>query len=393
MGKLDHISAGFTAVLVGYTSAIIIVIQAATSLGANEGQIESWLLALGLVMGLSSVFLSWSFKLPILIAWSTPGAALLITFDGAYTLAQATPAFVITGLLIALTGLIKPLNQALSSIPTNLASAMLAAILLPFCINAFTPSMSSPEIFFCMFAAFLISKVYFPKYAMLAILVVGASVSALLGEFQVSKLAFTLASPQFMGWDWDLGAVINISLPLYVITMLSQNLPGFAMLKNFQYQPPTKPILVTTGLANSLFAPIGGFSVNLAAITAAICMNESVDPKPERRYHASISAGLFYLVAGLWGTTVVSLFLALPSAVTTVLAGFALLGTLSMCLKKSLAEGDNDAAMLTLLITLSGVNLFGIDATLWGLVAGLVWIKIKRYQQASLVKHPAKQPG
>ncbi|MGR5269272.1 benzoate/H(+) symporter BenE family transporter [Vibrio astriarenae] len=384
MLKLDHITAGLAAVIVGYTSAIIIVIQAAQALGATSSQIESWLLALGLSMGVGSFVLSYYYKIPILIAWSTPGAALLITLEGGYSIAQATPAFVVTGVMIALTGLIRPLNKALSSIPPHLASAMLAAILLPFCINAFTPIAHQPLLFFTMFVSFIVAKVLFPKFAMLTLLIVGTGYSMLFSQFEVASLSFDIARPEFMGWQWDHNAIINIAVPLYVLTMLSQNLPGFVMLKNYDYPTPTQPILVTTGLANALFAFIGGFSLNLAAITASLCMNESVDKQPQKRYLAAMCGGVFYIIAGLWGTAVVSLFMALPKEVSQMLAGLALLGTLTLCLKKSLAEADSEPALITFLITLSGVSIFGLNSTLLGLTAGWLYMIVKRREVAPL---------
>ncbi|MDN2483385.1 benzoate/H(+) symporter BenE family transporter [Vibrio agarivorans] len=384
MLKLDHITAGLAAVIVGYTSAIIIVIQAAQALGATSSQIESWLLALGLSMGVGSFVLSYYYKIPILIAWSTPGAALLITLEGGYSIAQATPAFVVTGVMIALTGLVRPLNKALSSIPPHLASAMLAAILLPFCINAFTLIAHQPLLFITMFVSFIVAKVLFPKFTMLTLLVVGIGYSMLFGQFEVATLSFDIARPEFMGWQWDHNAIINIAVPLYLLTMLSQNLPGFAMLKNYDYPTPTQPILVTTGLVNALFAFIGGFSLNLAAITASLCMNESVDKQPQKRYLAAMWGGVFYIVAGLWGTAVVSLFMALPKEVSQMLAGLALLGTLTLCLKKSLAEADSEPALITFLITLSGVSIFGLNSTLLGLTAGWLYMIVKRREAASL---------
>ncbi|MDR9829069.1 benzoate/H(+) symporter BenE family transporter [Vibrio sp. FNV 38] len=391
MLKLDHITAGFTAVVVGYTSAIILVIQAAQGLGANAVQVESWLLALGIGMGLTSVGLSYFYKIPILIAWSTPGAALLISLEGQYSLAQAIPAFVVTGLLISLTALVKPLNKALSSIPSSLSSAMLAAILLPFCVDAFTPASSRPEAFAAMFFTFIAAKLLFPKFAMLILLIVGVGVALAIGEFSLMDMSLSAVEPAWMGWQWNNSAIVNIALPLYIITMLSQNLPGFAMLKNYDYAPPNKSILLSTGFVTSLLAPIGAFSINLAAITAAICMNENVDERHDKRYLASMSAGVMYVLAGIWGSAVVSLFLALPKEVSMMLAGLALLSTLALCLKKSLTEGDIEPALLTFLVTLSGVSIGGINSTLLGLLVGLGYMVLIQRRSAMHQTKPLKQ--
>jgi benzoate membrane transport protein len=377
--KLSHISAGFTAVLVGYTSSVIIIIQAATAAGATAAQIESWLLALGLSMGLSSIVASWFYKMPVLTAWSTPGAAMLVTAVNLYDLPVVIGAFVISGGLITLTGLIGPLSRMLGRIPPQLGTAMLGAILLPFCLKAFAPLQTNPIIFLSMFGCYLIAKRLIPQYTMLVLLIVGVICAFISGAFIGQKVDLVLAQPVWMTPEFDWQAMINLSIPLYVITMLSQNLPGIAMMKSHHYDVPVKPILIGTGLTNMAFAPFGGFSVNLAAISAAICMNSDVDSDKTQRYRAAIWAGVFYLIAGMWATTVVALFLALPSEISRILAGLALLGTLMMCLKTAFHDDQfRESALFTFLITLSGVSFLGVSSLLWGLLVGLVHIKLSR---------------
>ena len=384
--NLGHVTAGFTAVLVGYTSSVVIIIQAATSAGATPLQIESWLLALGLSMGLTSILFSWFYKVPVLTAWSTPGAAMLVTAASQYDLPVVIGAFVISGCLIILTGVITPLSKALERIPPQLGTAMLAAILLPFCLKAFDPVMTSPILFFGMFASFLVAKHLTPRYTMLILLIVGVLCSASSGAFENRGIEISIAQPLWITPKFDFIAMVNLSIPLYFITMLSQNLPGIAMMRSHRYQVPVKPILIGTGLTNALFAPFGGFSVNLAAISAAICMNRDVDPDSAQRYRAAIWAGMFYLVAGIWATTVVAIFLSLPSEVSQILAGLALLGTLLMCLQTAFKEeGYRESALFTFLLTLSGVSFIGISSTLWGLLVGLLHIrltKIPKWPQA-----------
>ncbi len=377
--NLSHLSAGFTAVLVGYTSSVVIIMQAATAAGATSSQIESWLLALGVVMGVTSILFSWHYKKPVLTAWSTPGAAMLVGIVGDYPMPVIIGAFIFSGILIALTGLISPLSRAMERIPTSLGTAMLGAILLPFCIKAFSPVVDSPMIFFSMFAVFLIGKQWFPRYAMALLLVVGILCAVFAGAFAEANIQIAFAQPEWVTPNFDLVGMVNLSIPLYVITMLSQNLPGIAMIKSHNYQLPVKPVLVGSGIANVVVAPFGGFSVNLAAISAAICMGKEVDEDPGQRYKATIWAGFFYLVAGVWATTVVALFLALPSEVTQILAGLALLGTLLMCLQTAFSDGETrEAALFTFLITLSGVSLLGVSSMLWGLLVGLVFSRIQK---------------
>lgn len=377
--QLSHLTAGFTAVLVGYTSSVVLVIQAATAAGSTPGHVTSWLLILGLTMGLTTIGFSWYFKLPILTAWSTPGAAMLITAAPDYTLQENIGAFIVSGVLIFLTGLIKPINRWLSNIPSQIATAMLAAILLPFCLKAFTPLGDSPLIFFSMLFAFLAGKFLAPKYTMLILLIIGIGNALYFYDFNAQSVDFTLSLPRWETPTFSLNAMLNIAFPLYIITMLSQNLPGIAMISSYGYKIKTAPLFLGTGFANMLSAPFGGFSANLAAISAAICMNEEVDRDASKRYKATIWAGIFYLIAGCWASTVVSLFLLLPTTIMQILAGLALFGTLLMCLKNSFASGKEvEPALLTFLITLSGVTFLGVNSPILGLIAGIGLFKVQK---------------
>ncbi|MFV0574181.1 MAG: benzoate/H(+) symporter BenE family transporter [Vibrio sp.] len=372
-GKVSHISSGFTSVLVGYASSVVIIIQAATAAGANQAQIASWLLTLGVMVGLASVLYSLYYKMPILISWSTPGAVMLIGAASQYSLPEAIGAFIFSGFLIVLTGFITPISRLIERIPTPLSTAMLGAILMPFCIKAFTPIMDSPVIFIAMVATFFLGRRFLPRYAMLLLLVVGVGLGIFSGAFEGKNIELEVATLEWVTPQISLSAMLNLGLPLYIITMLSQNLPGFVVLKSYQYSAPPKPIFIGTGILNMFCAPFGGFSLNLAAISAAICMNEEVDEDKTQRYRAAIWAGVFYILAGLWATSVVTIFLALPSAISQILAGLALLGTLLMCLQTAFAdEHYRESALFTFLVTLSGVSILGVGSTLWGLIAGLV---------------------
>ncbi|WP_243976608.1 benzoate/H(+) symporter BenE family transporter [Vibrio natriegens] len=375
--NLSHLSAGFTAVLVGYTSSVVIIIQAATSAGATPSQIESWLLALGVTMGLTSIAYSWFYKTPILTAWSTPGAAMLVIASQQYELSVVIGSFVVSGVLILLTGLISPLSRALERIPPQLGTAMLGAILLPFCLGSFQAVSSAPITFLIMFAGFLLAKNTIPRYAMLVLLILGVVCAVAVEDATLNIEELSIAQPMWVTPGLDLGAILNLSIPLYIITMLSQNLPGIAMMKSYQYDTPVKPILMGTGITNILSAPFGGFSVNLAAISAAICMTPEVDSDKTQRYRAVVWAGVFYLIAGVFATTVVAIFLSLPDEVTKILAGFALLGTLMMCLQSAFHdEGYRESALFTFLITLSGISFLGVSATLWGLLVGIMHLRL-----------------
>ena len=369
--KMSHLSAGFSTVLIGYASAVIIVIQAASVLGASESQIESWLLTLGLIMGLSSMGLSWRYKTPILTAWSTPSAALLVGVGAQYDIYTATGAFILVGIATLITGLIKPVCKAIEEIPPALGSAMLAAILLPFCMSAFNVAQSAPSYFAILFCALCVSKLIAPKFTMFILLGLSIVLAMSSGAFSQTTFNFSISSFEVFPPEFNVSALLNLAIPLYLVTMLSQNLSGIAMMQSYGYTAPVKPILIGTGVINMMAAQFGGFSLNLAAISAAMCMTEEVDSKKGNRYRAVIWAGLFYILAGLLATSVVSIFVAFPSEVTQMLAGFALLGTLLMCLQSAFSNARyREASLLTFLVTLSGISFLGLNAIIWGLLFG-----------------------
>lgn len=384
MSNSSHISymtAGFTAVLIGYSSSVILIIQAATSSGASSDHIISWLLILGIVLGLTSIGYSMYYKVPVLTAWSTPGAAMLISIAPNYSIHECMGAYIVSGFLVLLTGLIKPINRYLNRLPPQIATAMLAAILLPFCLNAFTPLEQSPLLFFSMFTTYLISKYSFPKYTMVILLTVSIIYAFYLQSFDSQAIDLTVGKLIWTSPTFSFTSLINIAIPLYVITMLSQNLPGIAMLNSHGYKIRTETFFLGSGAANMIFAPFGAFSINLAAISAAICMSKDVDNDEKQRYRATIWAGIFYILAGIWAGGVVSLFLALPKELVQMLAGFALLGTLLMCLQTSFTkEQKTESALLTFLISLSGVTFMGVNSPILGLLAGITLFK---YQQRS----------
>ncbi len=287
--------------------------NAANAAGATSEQLESWLFALAICMGVSSILFSYIYKMPILTAWSTPGAAFLITSSSQYQMTTLIGAFAVTGLLIVLTGLLKPFRVFLRQIPPALSTAMLAAILLPFCLASFETISTEPVIFGVMFLVFVLAKRFVPNYTMLLLLLSAVILAIFINtSSEVEAVTLGLSQAQFMAPEFELSAILNISIPLYLITMLSQNLPGLAVLSSHQYQAPVKTLFLGTGGLNIIAAPFGGFSVNLAAITAAICMTEEVDKNKDNRYKAAIWGGVFYLIAGVFATSIVALFMMFP---------------------------------------------------------------------------------
>ncbi|WP_279464247.1 benzoate/H(+) symporter BenE family transporter [Aeromonas veronii] len=379
---IPHLVAGLIAVMVGYTSSVILIIQAATAAGADTAQVASWLWTLGIGMGVSCIALSLYYRIPILTAWSTPGAALLITTLGNFTLAEAIGAFVISSLLIALCGISGWFDRLMKHIPAPLAAAMLAGVLLKFGLDLFKVAPQDPLLLGTLLLAFLLGRHLWPRYTMVLVLGVGMLICSVRGDLQMGTLHWQLASPV---WTWpafSLDALFGIALPLFIVTMTSQNMPGIAILRAHGYQPATSSLISWTGLTGLLLAPFGGYAFNLAAITAAICMGKEVDPDTKRRWPAAVWAGCFYLVTGCFGATVAALFSAFPAALVTCIAGLALLGTIGSSLHSALQENEaREAALLTFIITASGLSLLGIAAACWGLLIGLAIYQFQSYRQ------------
>lgn len=363
---------GFVAVLVGYSSSAAIIFQAAQAAGASSTMIGGWLSMLGIAMGLCSLGLSLWTRMPILCAWSTPGAALLATSLHGLSINEAIGVFIFANALIALSGVTGLFARLMNVIPPALASAMLAGILLRFGLEAFTGLQSDIALCGAMLLSWLLARRWLARYAILAALAVGVAVALARHAIHFPAQMASFALPQGIMPHFSLTALLGVGLPFFLVTMASQNAPGIATLQAHGYRPPVSALMSWTGLVALLLSPFGGFSVCIAAITAAICMGDEVDADPRRRWMAAALAGLFYLLAGFSGALIAALFVALPSPLIATLAGLALLSTFSASLTRALAEPDTrDTAAITFLITASGLSLFGIGAAFWGLVGGL----------------------
>ena len=370
---LPHLVAGFIAVMVGYTSSVILIIQAATAAGADATQLASWLWTLGIGMGISCIGLSFYYRIPVLTAWSTPGAALLITSLGNFTLAEAIGAFVISSLLITLCGISGWFDRLMRHIPAPLAAAMLAGVLLRFGLDLFKVAPQDPLLLGTLLLAFLLGRHLWPRYTMVLVLAMGITICALRGDLQLDTLHWQLASPVWTWPSFSFDALFGIALPLFIVTMTSQNMPGITILRAHGYQPATSSLITWTGLTGLLLAPFGGYAFNLAAITAAICMGKDVDPDAHRRWPAAVWAGGFYLLTGCFGASVATLFTAFPATLITCVAGLALLGTIGSSLHTALQQDEaREAALLTFIITASGISLLGVGAACWGLLVGVI---------------------
>jgi benzoate membrane transport protein len=377
--SLSAVVAGFVAVLVGFTSSVVIVFQAAAALGATPAQTTSWIWALGLGMGLTSAGLSLWYRQPVLTAWSTPGAALLVTAGVGVGMAEAVGAFIVCALLIVLAGASGLFARVMDRIPQALAAALLAGVLARFAIDGFLSLQREFTLVLAMLVVYLVGRRVWPRYAVPAVLAAGVLIAAVRGQLNLAGIEWAWAVPVLTAPSFSWAATIGIALPLFVVTMASQNLPGVAAQRAAGYDTPVSPVIATTGVATLLLAPFGGYALNLAAITAAICMGREAHEDPSRRYTAAVMAGLFYVLLGLLGGAVVGLIAAFPKELVLALAGFALLGTIGGAL--SVATRDDrsrEAALITFLVTASGLSLWGVGAAFWGVVAGALALAVQR---------------
>ncbi|WCE05933.1 benzoate/H(+) symporter BenE family transporter [Pseudoxanthomonas sp. JBR18] len=371
--SLSALAAGFVTVLVGFASSAVIVFQAAQAVGANQAQIGSWILALGIGMGLSCIGLSLRYRVPVVTAWSTPAAAMLAATTTGLPLSDAIGAFVICAVLVAMAGFSGVFERMLGRIPLPLAAGMLAGVLLRFGLDTFVAVRSQPLLVLVMLAVYLLMRRQWPRYAVIATLLAGIVVAGARGRLHLDGVALAPAQPVWVSPTFSLAALLGLALPMFVVTMASQNVPGVAVIRASGYQVPVSPVIGWTGVLNVVLAPLGAFSLNLAAITAAICMGPEAHPDPARRYMAAVWAGVIYLIVGVFGATVVALLAAFPKELVMAVAGIALLGTLGSALHGALKDDTGrEAALVTFLVTASGLSLAGIGSAFWGLVAGVV---------------------
>lgn len=375
------LTTGFVVVLVGFTSSVAIVFQAAGAAGATPGEISSWIFALGLGMGVTCIALSLYYRTPVVTAWSTPGAALLISGLPGLNMSQAVGVFMFSALLVTICGVTGLFARVMNRIPVSIAAAMLAGTLLRFGMDVFGAMKLEFGLVLLMFIAYLLAKRLLPRYAIIIVLALGITFAATQGMLKLDHFEFALARPELVIPEFSFTSLIGVGIPLFVVTMASQNAPGAAIMRASGYKTPISPLITTTGLTTLLLAPLGCFSVCLAAITSAMCMSKEAHEDPAKRYVASIAAGVFYLLAGIFGATVVAVFAAFPKALVMAIAGLALFGTIANALTTAMSEErQREASLVTFLVTASGISLFSIGAAFWGLVAGALVMLILNWR-------------
>lgn len=388
--SLSALVAGFLAVLISYAGPLVIVFQAAKLANLSTEMTSSWIWAVSIGSGFTGLILSWRLRTPVIMAWSTPGAALLVVMLPGLPLPQAIGAYIVAALIIAAIGLSGAFDKLVERIPKGIAAAMLAGILFHFGTNVFSSINANPALVLLMVATFLILKRILPRYAIAAVMLVGIVFAAANGHSSLSQVRLAVVQPVLVMPEWSWHAVLSLGLPLALVTLTGQYVPGMAVLRASGYRVGAGGIVGGTGIASLLLAPFGSHGVNLAAITAAICTGDEAHDDADKRYIAGIACGLMYMVIGTFGGTVALLFSSLPKELVAALAGLALIGAITTGLVGvANDEKSRDASVLTFLVTASGMSFLGLGAAFWGLViGGLAYLVLHKSWQRTVLPAP-----
>lgn len=370
--SLSAAVAGFIATIISYAGPLVIIFQAADAAHLSRELLSSWVWAISIGSALLGIGLSLRYRVPIIIAWSAPGSALLVALLPGISMNEAVGAYLLSSVIIFLVGISGAFDRVISKLPGAIAAAMLAGILLRFGTGLFVSLQGKPGLVLAMFATYLVCKRLMPRYAVMAVLVVGCVIAMLTGQLHREALVIGLATPVWVSPQFSLGATLNVALPLVMVALTGQFVPGMAVLRASGYATPASPIIASSALGTALLAPFGCHGLNLAAITAAICTGREAHEDLGKRYVAGVVGGLCYLVLGIFGATLVSLFAAFPKELIAALAGLALFAAIAGALTNAMAvPNDREAALVTFLTTASGMSLFGLSAAFWGLIFGM----------------------
>ncbi|MFW2024992.1 benzoate/H(+) symporter BenE [Acinetobacter baumannii] len=365
--------AGFLAVLISYSGPLIIFFQAAQRAHVSTDMMVSWIWGISIGAAVSGIYLSIKYKTPVITAWSAPGTALLVTLFPNVSLNEAVAAYITSAIVIFLIGVTGYFDKLLKWIPQDVAAGMMAGILFQFGIGLFTASDSMPFIVFSMLIVFLIAKRLMPRYTMIWVLAAGVLLSLILGKMNPVDVSFSLAIPQWISPEWAWNSTLNLAVPLILVSLTGQFLPGMAIMKLSGYDTPAKPIITVTSIASLAVACIGGITIVLASITAALCMGKDAHELKEKRYIAGIANGIFYILGGLFAGSIVMLFSLLPKELVAALAGLALLGAIATNISVAMKnDGQRDAALITFLASASGMHFLGLSSVFWGICIGVI---------------------
>ena len=365
--------AGFLAVLISYSGPLIIFFQAAQQAHVSTNMMISWIWGISIAAAIASIFLSIRFKVPVVMAWSAPGTALLVTLFPSISLNEAVAAYITTAIVLFIIGITGYFDKLLALIPQSIAAAMMAGILVNFGLGLFTATENMPIIVIGMLIVFLIAKRLNPRYAMMWVLAIGLLLSLMMGKFQPVQLNFSMAIPQFIQPEWSWNSTLNLAIPLILVSLSGQFLPGMSLLKISGYDVPAKPIITTASITSLLVACFGGITTVLGSITAALCVGKDAHEQADKRYIAGVCNGIFYILGGLFAGSIVLLFSLFPKELIAALAGLALLGAISSNLTVAMqTESQRESALITFLATASGMSLLGMSSVFWGICIGVI---------------------
>jgi benzoate membrane transport protein len=369
--SLPAIVAGFLAVLVSYSGPLAILFQAGASAGISDEMMTSWVWAISMGAAVSGIILSIWLKAPVVTAWSAPGTALLVALFPELSLNEAVGAYITAAVIIFIIGVSGTFDTFVRAIPKGIAAGMMAGILFQFGVGAFTAIETTPALAIGMLLSYVVFRRLFPKYTLVLLLIAGVILAVVLEGASLSGVRWSIAVPQFIEPEWNLGSTLSLAIPLVLVSLTGQFLPGMAILQGAGYSVRAKPIIGVTSLVSLPMAFFGGITTVVAAITAAICTGKDAHEDPSRRYVAGVFNGVFYLVGGLFAGTIVSLFTSLPAAFVAVLAGLALLGAIAGNLFAALEDASHrEASLITFIVTASGMSVFGLSSAFWGVVIG-----------------------
>lgn len=388
--SLSALVAGMIATFISYAGPLVIIFHAAQSASLSPEILSSWVWAISIGSAVLGALLSLRYRVPVVIAWSIPGSALLVSALPQIGLNQAIGAYLVANLILLLIGLSGAFDRIIARLPGSIAAGMQAGILFSFGIEVFRALPVQPWLVLSMFVTYIVMRRSWPRYAVAAVLLVGGAITLLGGHLHTEALVFELATPQWITPEFSLAATLNLALPLVLVALTGQFMPGMAVLRNAGFNTPASPIISASAIGGILLAPFGCHGLNLAAVTASLCTGKEAHENPRRRYIAALSGSATYLVFGIAGATLVSLFAAFPGALIAALAGLALYGAISDALVRSLAETkERDAGLFTFLVTASGVSFLGLSAAFWGLIFGLLTHFLIVARRPTAIKSPA----
>jgi benzoate membrane transport protein len=369
--SVPAVVAGFVAVLVSYSGPLAIFFQAAQSADISSAMMTSWVWASSIGAGVSGILLSLWLKVPVVTAWSAPGTALLVTLFPELALAEAVGAYITAAALIFMIGITGSFDRIIQAIPPGIASAMMAGILFQFGVGVFVSLESVPALAIGMIVAYLVFKRLTPRYSLVLLLVTGVALAVGLEGASLEGVSVQLAEPQFIRPEWTWNATLSLAIPLVLVSLTGQFLPGMAILRTSGYATPAKPIVIVASLTSFVMAFFGGITTVIAAITAAICTSKEAHEDPDRRYVAGVANGVFYLIGGTFAGTIVLLFTSLPGEFVAVLAGLALMGAITSNVSALAAQKDHlEASVITFIATASGISFLGLGSAFWRLLIG-----------------------